>query len=430
MLLLGVVGGVALGAIAGARRTQSSYPVYLASTKPGDLQVFDGFLNPALGSAETRGYRPSTETRIAALPFVESEQTVVGFDANIDQVLGVHTRVGPGAKPPSLEGAVGAEYFDQDRVTLVSGRLPDLTDPGQALMNAQAGKELGIHVGSTVTVTLNSDAQLLSSVNNPPAVARARLRIVGLVVFPQDVVNDDYDTAGTADVLVTPALTRRIDTCCATYSYSSLRVSPGRKRAVEAELSRVLPSKLLAAVGVRSGAPAVGLAEQAIKPESIALAVFGALAAVAALVIVSQIIGRQRRIEALELETLRALGAGPATAAADATLGPVAAIVVGALLASVVAFFISPLFPLGPVRPVYPYFFGWDWAVLGLGFLALVVILSTVALGLALRMAPERVRRRRQVERPSAVARAAGAVGLPASSNDRVAVCARAGGVP
>ena len=415
VLLLGLVGGVALGAIAGARRTQSSYPVYLASTNPGDLQVFDAFLNPQLGAAETRGYRASTERRIAALPNVRSEQTVVGFDANIDQVLGAHLRVGPGAKPPSLEGAVGAEYFAQDRVTLVSGRLPDLADPGQAVMNAQAQKELGIHVGSTFTITLNSDAQLLSSADNPPVVARARLRIVGLVVFPQDVVNDDYDTAGTASVLVTPALTRRIDTCCATYSYSSLRVAPGRRGAVESELSQALPNKLLAATGFNSGAPAVGRAEQAIKPESIALAVFGGLAALAALVIVSQIISRQRRVEALELETLRALGAGPATNAADATLGTVAAVVGGSLLASVVAFFLSPLFPLGPVRPVYPYFFGWDWTVLGLGFLALVVIMSLVALGLALRMAPERVgRRTRQVERPSVVARAVGSAGLPA----------------
>ena len=415
VLLLGLVGGVALGAIAGARRTQSSYPVYLASTNPGDLQVFDAFLNPQLGAAETRGYRASTERRIAALPNVRSEQTVVGFDANIDQVLGAHLRVGPGAKPPSLEGAVGAEYFAQDRVTLVSGRLPDLADPGQAVMNAQAQKELGIHVGSTFTITMNSDAQLLSSADNPPVVARARLRIVGLVVFPQDVVNDDYDTAGTASVLVTPALTRRIDTCCATYSYSSLRVAPGRRGAVESELSQALPNKLLAATGFNSGAPAVGRAEQAIKPESIALAVFGGLAALAALVIVSQIISRQRRVEALELETLRALGAGPATNAADATLGTVAAVVGGSLLASVVAFFLSPLFPLGPVRPVYPYVLGWDWTVLGLGFLALVVIMSLVALGLALRMAPERVgRRTRQVERPSVVARAVGSAGLPA----------------
>ena len=279
VLLLGLVGGTALGALAGARRTQSSYPVYLANTKPSDLQVFTAFLNPALGRAETRGYRPSTERRIAALSYVESQQTVVGFDANIDQVLGAHSRVGPGAKPPSLEGAVGTEYFTQDRMTLVSGRIPDLADPGEAVMNAEAGKELGIHVGSSITVTLNSDAQLLSPANNPPAVARASLRIVGLVVFPQDVVNDDYDAAGTAEVLVTPALTRRIDGCCATYSYSSLQVAPGHEGAVESELSQVLPSKLLAAVGFRSGAPSVGLAERAIEPESIALAVFGALAA-------------------------------------------------------------------------------------------------------------------------------------------------------
>ena len=269
--LLGLVGGVALGAIAGARRTQSSYPVYLASTKPSNLEVFTAFLNPALGPAETRGYRPSTESQIAALPYVEEQQTVVGFDANIDQLLGANLQMGPGAKPPSLEGPVGAEYFAEDRVTLISGRLPDLADPGQAVINAEAGKELGVHVGSTITVTLNSDAQLLSSANDPPAVARTRLHVVGVVVFPQDVVNDDYDMAGTAELLVTPALTRRIDSCCATYSYSSLRVAPGRLGAVESELSRVLPSKLLSAVGFRSGAPAVGLAEKAIEPESIAV---------------------------------------------------------------------------------------------------------------------------------------------------------------
>ncbi|HLX88976.1 MAG TPA: FtsX-like permease family protein, partial [Acidimicrobiales bacterium] len=415
VLLLGLVGGVALGSLAGARRTQSSYPVYLASTKPADLQVFTAFLNPALGPAETQGYLPSSERRLAALPYVESQQTVVGFDANIDQILGARVRVGAGAKPASLEGPVEGEYFTQDRVTLVSGRLPDPANPGEAMMNAQAGRELGIHVGSTITVTLNSDAQLLSPADNPPDVARAPLHIVGLAVFPADVLNDDYDAAGTAEVLTTPALTRRIDACCATYSYSSLRVVPGHIGDVESELSRVLPSQLLRAVGFRTGAPAVGLAERAIEPESIALAVFGALTALAALVIVSQIIGRQQRNQATEFETLRALGAGPSATAADAVTGPVAAVGVGAGLASVVAFLISPLFPLGPVRPVYPYSYGWDWTVLGLGSLALMLVLSIVAVGMALRRAPARVQRQRQLaSRPSAAARVAGSLALPA----------------
>jgi hypothetical protein len=34
VLLIGVVGGVAMAAVAGARRTQSSFPAYLASTNP------------------------------------------------------------------------------------------------------------------------------------------------------------------------------------------------------------------------------------------------------------------------------------------------------------------------------------------------------------------------------------------------------------
>jgi len=38
-LLVGLVGGLAMGAVAGARRTQSSFPALLASTHPSDLLV-------------------------------------------------------------------------------------------------------------------------------------------------------------------------------------------------------------------------------------------------------------------------------------------------------------------------------------------------------------------------------------------------------
>ncbi len=430
VLLLGLVGGVALGAIAGARRTQSAYPVYIASIHPTDFQVFDSFLNPALGAAETRGYRPSTARRLAALRYVERVFTVVGFDANIDQLEHVHLRVGPGGKPPSLEGSTGTEYFDHDTVTLVSGRLPDLADPHEAVMNMEAEQELGLHVGSVLTVTLNSDAELLSSANNPPPVATLRVRIVGLVVFPQDVVNDDYDAKGTGEVLVTPAATRRIDLCCATYAYSSLLVGSDHQAAVESELAQVIPSKLLTAVGFRPGEPAEGLADRAIEPESIALGVFGGLAALAALVIVGQVIGRQRRVEGSELDTMRALGAGPATTLADATMGTFAAVVAGALLAAVVAFLCSPLFPVGPVRPVYPQMFGWDWTALGLGFLVFVVVLSAVALLLAVAMSPERVRRRaaEASERPSALSRAVTSSGLPAPAMTGVRFALESGG--
>ena len=39
VLLIGLVGGVAMGSITAARRTQSSFSVFLASTSPSDLSV-------------------------------------------------------------------------------------------------------------------------------------------------------------------------------------------------------------------------------------------------------------------------------------------------------------------------------------------------------------------------------------------------------
>ena len=39
VLLIGLVGGLALGVLAGARRTQSSYPAFLRSTNPSDLSI-------------------------------------------------------------------------------------------------------------------------------------------------------------------------------------------------------------------------------------------------------------------------------------------------------------------------------------------------------------------------------------------------------
>lgn len=87
----------------------------------------------------------------------------------------------------------------------------------------------------------------------------------------------------------------------------------------------------------------------------------------------------------------------------------------GSLLAVMVAVGLSPLTPLGPVRPVYPNpGIAFDWTVLGLGLLTLIVLLSALAFVLAFRGAPHLQARRRQLreERGSAVARAAAGAGM------------------
>ena len=71
------------------------------------------------------------------------------------------------------------------------------------------------------------------------------------------------------------------------------------------------------------------------------------------------------------------------------SLGIVVSIVIGSLLAAAVAVALSPLSPLGPVRPIYPDSgIAFDWTVLGIGVLVMVVSLGTAALVLAYRGHP------------------------------------------
>ena len=116
--------------------------------------------------------------------------------------------------------------------------------------------------------------------------------------------------------------------------------------AVEEEIARSLPTAVVTSIS----SVQVAKAERAIEPESIALGVFGAIAALAALLIAGQVIGRQLRFGADDLSVLRSLGAGPALTVADGLVGIIGAVVLGALLAAGVAVALSPLAPLGPVR--------------------------------------------------------------------------------
>ncbi len=428
ILLIGLVGGLAMGAIAGARRTQSSFPVYAASTKPAQVQAFDGFLDPAIG--DNSGYYPARARAIAHLPHVSEAETDVGFDANLVLLSHLHTHTQPGEKPPVFEGSTDGDFTKEDRVTLVQGRLADPARRDEVVMNAQAAHELGLHIGSTVRLGFNSDAQLLSpdccSAKATPPVRVVDLRLVGIVVFAPTVVQDDVDALGSQVALFTPALTRELAQCCATYSSSSLQVDGGAREIphVQSEVDAVLGKRLTAAAAGSGGgegevALAVATAERAIRPEAIALGVFGGIAGLAAILIAAQVIGRQLRLGADDAGVLRALGARPVVTAADGLLGVLGAVVLGSLLAFAVAVALSPLAPIGPVRPVYPYpGVAFDWTVLGFGVLALIAILGALSVGLAYRAAPHREagRRRGAVARASAVVPAMASAGLPVSA--------------
>ena len=69
-----------MGAVAGARRTQGAFPVYLASTNPSDVQAFDEYI-----SITGIGYSAKLDRAIARLPYVERATYVIGFDPTLTQ---------------------------------------------------------------------------------------------------------------------------------------------------------------------------------------------------------------------------------------------------------------------------------------------------------------------------------------------------------
>ena len=131
--------------------------------------------------------------------------------------------------------------------------------------------------------------------------------------------------------------------------------------------------------------------ERAVKPESIALGVFGAIAALAALAIGALAVSRELRSDEEDLSVLRALGASPATIARRAGRRP-GCDRVRRLLAVAVAVLLSPLSRSDLSEPSTTRSgFALDWTVLGFGLLVMIGGLAAIAVALAYRGAPHRL---------------------------------------
>ena len=69
VLIIGLTGGVALGAAAAARRTESSFPVFLASTNPSELTV--------QYSSQYAGELPPFARVVGGLPLLRHAESAV-----------------------------------------------------------------------------------------------------------------------------------------------------------------------------------------------------------------------------------------------------------------------------------------------------------------------------------------------------------------
>jgi FtsX-like permease family len=420
-VLVGLIGGIALASVTAARRTESSYPDYLASTNPSSLIIQPNTDLNVSSAAQAYAIYKDMLSRLRHLPHVTGLATADAVNATILTPSGgygpvLFTQV-------QLVTSGDGMFTRQDRLTVTEGHRAVRAD--QVVATSRAAAVLHLHVGSKlqlgVWAQVGPDQKGL-----PPIYRKLDLTVSGIGVVSTQIVQDDIDASRTGFLIGTPALDREFMPCCTGTSYIGLQVAGGGRydAAIDQDYVNLATSifgsgssQLLQLLQVYNTSAIEAEAQRAIYPEAIALGVFGLIAGLAALIIGAQAVSRQLRAATDDAGVLRALGAGPAAATADGVLGVLAAVVAGALLAVAVAIALSPFSLFGPVRQAEPgrgVFV--DATVLGLGALALAGVLGGVAVVIGYRQAPHRAAARAHAaDRGSALVRAGLGAGLGAT---------------
>jgi FtsX-like permease family len=410
-VLGGLLGAVALGAVAGARRTSTAYDRYLTSIRASDV-----FVN-------VPGRLPAEPVRrpirlISQLPGIVSSAAYIGLVARPV----IHGRVDRSATAPMLDGSLDGEYFRQDRMTVLAGQLPAQSSATEIVLTPRVARLFGTGVGGRVSYAFQRYG--LRGLTGP--VVRKAYRVAAIVELPPVLV----DSTDQAEFAVLPPGATRQALPYYGYAWVAVRLAGGSAGipALQHELARLASSMAQRERRV-TGNQAVGLSfniqrydtvraqvRESIRPQVTALAIFGGIAALAMLVLVGQGLTQLTSRSAPDTAVLRMLGATRAQAAVAAGLPGLLALAGGGALAVAGAVALSPLAPVGPVRNFDPVQgVQADGLVLGGG----VAIAAVVLLGLLAVLTVRSVRQRpagAAAGHPSAIAIAAARAGLPAAA--------------
>ena len=314
VVLVGLIGGLGLGSLAAARRTQSSFSTFLASTNPSDLtvSVYSGGVSSA-----NPDYDPALTAAIARLPGVR--HVAPGFELTGAPLMSdgsPRLRVTGEAYPVA---SVNGLLFTQDRVTVTTGRMASPDRPDEIVMAPLVAKQFGFHVGQVIPYGFYSAAQQslpgFGTRAVPPAL-RANLKLVGLGSLSSEIVEDDVDTLPTL-IPLSPAFAREVLARKGEQFSGALvfgiQTTGGAATVstVQREVAALIPPGVISTD--HALAPVAAKADRSLKPISIALGVFGAIALLAALLIATQLIARRFRAEGGDLQILRRSAPGPRT---------------------------------------------------------------------------------------------------------------------
>ena len=359
-LLISVVAGLVLAATAAGRRTDSAFPRFVAA---------HGF--------DTVVYATRPVPQVAHLPGVASATELVFSDSGNPTCDCTHPINGEDITV-AVAPARGRSLF-----TLVSGRLPDPSDPDQVLASFTLQQDDGVRVGSVIHVPFEAPSQS-ADYNNPdtglptPKGPTLALHVVGIEAsefeFP----------AGMAPVYLLytdRAFARAVLPHTGKQYQYYVRLRDGAAGITRFDQQAATLNLGSGTVGDSSEDGEAATIEASIHPQAIGWWILAALAALVGLAVVGQALARQSNVESEDYPTLAAIGVDRPQLLALGTARNLVVGVAGAIGAVAVAVALSPIAPLGEARMAEASTgFDFDALVLPLG--ALATVMAVLALGL------------------------------------------------
>ncbi len=393
-ILISVVGGLVLAAVAAGRRTENAFPRFVAA------HGFDSIV-----------YATRPVPAVAHLPGVTSATEIILPDAGNPTCDCAHQING------NDFGVAVVSSRGRSPFTLVSGQLPDPSKPDEVLASSTLQQDDGVQAGTVIHVPFEAPSQA-ADYNNPntgyvpPHGPRLALRVVGI-----EATEIEFPSGSTPVYLLYagPGFARSVLPHTAVEYEYFVRLRQGAAGIPQFDNQLKTLNLGSGTVGASSEDGTAGTIQGSIHPQAVGWWILAALAALVGLAVVGQALARQSAVESEDHPTLVAVGmSGRELFALDMARNLVVGLA-GAVGAVVIAFALSPIAPLGEARMAEDSTgVEFDSFVLPLGALATVVVVLALGIWPALRAArTRRVDERAGASRSSAVVRNLVTLGAP-----------------
>lgn len=368
-LLVALGATVTLVAVAGARRTATSFDRMQATSRTHDVLLFAG----PVTAGDVR--------RLRAVPGVAGVGWARGFAVTLpgDRFL---TTIGP------LDGGL---YRDVERLRIVEGRLPRPGAATEVVVGESLARDGGLHVGDVLPIRSFTQDQIDTAPADgtvpEPEGPSLRLRIVGIDRSPSDL---GLQSTGGGFVILPRAFVERYGDRIGSFEGSGsalllVRLDAG-SRGVERFLPRVRSLLGDRPFDIDAASVITGGVQESVDVLAIGVAVFGAIAGLASFVAIGLVIGRQVALVAAGQGALRDLGLGRPGRALAASGTMLVAVAVGGFLAVVAAWLASPLLPIGIAGRAEPHpGRDFDATALLAGALTFTIVLVVIAVAAGMR---------------------------------------------